>query len=60
MSTFHKHSHATSKYCSKKKNFTARFYGWGLTTSRLKPLRGGSFALSSQKFLVLTLLTLEE
>ena len=36
-------------------------YGWGSTVSRLKPLRGGSllFTTSSQKFLVLILLTLE-
>ena len=44
-----------------KKNFMAPFYGWGLTDSRLAPLRGGSllFALSPEKFLVLTLSTSE-
>ena len=43
------------------KNFMAPFYGWGSTTSRLEPLRGGSllFTTNSQKFLVLTLLTSE-
>ena len=44
-----------------KKNFMAPFYRWGSTASRLQPLRGGSLflPLSSQKFLVLILLTSE-
>ena len=31
----------------KKNNFMAPFYGWGSTTSRLEPLRGGSLLLTS-------------
>ena len=32
----------------KKKNFVAPFYGWGSTTSRLEPLRGGSLLFISK------------
>ena len=32
----------------KKKNFTAPFYGWGSTTSRLEPLRGGSLLFTTK------------
>ena len=31
-----------------KKNFMAPFYGWGSTTSRLQPLRGGSLLFTIQ------------
>ena len=36
--------------CSKKKkkNFMAPFYGWGSTTSRLEPLRGGSLLFTTK------------
>ena len=39
----------------------APFYGWGLTASRLVPLRGRSFLFTTkfQIFLVLNLSTLE-
>ena len=38
----------------------APFYGWGSTASRLEPLQGSLlFTTTSQKFLVLTLSTLE-
>ena len=37
-------------YKTFKKNFMAPFYGWGLTASRLEPLRGGSL-LFTTKFL---------
>ena len=32
----------------KKKNFMAPFYGWGSTTSRLEPLRGGSLLFTAK------------
>ena len=32
----------------KKNNFMAPFYGWGLTASRLQPLRGGSVLFTIQ------------
>ena len=32
----------------KKTNFTAPFYGWGSTTSRLEPLRGGSLLFTTK------------
>ena len=49
-------------YPAKKTNFMAPFYGWVSTATRLEPFRGGSliFTTSPQKFLVLTLLTLEK
>ena len=31
-----------------KKNFTATFYGWGSTASRLEPLRGVSLLFTSK------------
>ena len=30
------------------KNFMAPFYGWGSTTSRLEPLRGGSLLFTTK------------
>ena len=32
----------------KKKNFTAPFYGWGSTASRLEPLRGGNSIITTK------------
>ena len=32
----------------KKQNFMAPFYGWGSTTSRLEPLRGGSLLFTTK------------
>ena len=37
-----------SIYGKKKQNFTAPFYGWGSTASRLQPLRGGSLHFTIQ------------
>ena len=31
-----------------KKNFMAPLYGWGLTASRLEPLRGGSLLFTTK------------
>ena len=31
-----------------KKTFTAPFYGWGSTDSRLKPLQGGSLPFTTK------------
>ena len=31
-----------------KKKFMAPFYGWGLTASRLEPLRGGSLLFATK------------
>ena len=31
-----------------QKNFMAPFYGWGSTTSRLEPLRGGSLLFTTK------------
>ena len=33
---------------ARKKNFMATFYGWGSTTSRLEPLRGGSLLFTTK------------
>ena len=37
-----------SDLCKKNPNFTAPFYGWGSTGSRLQPLRGGSLLFTIQ------------
>ena len=37
-----------SHHLKKKKNFMAPFYGWGLTASRLEPLRGGSLLFTTK------------
>ena len=31
-----------------KKNFTAPFYGWGSTPSRLEPVRGGTLLFTTK------------
>ena len=36
------------KKTKKFKNFTAPFYGWGATASRLQPLRGGSLLFTTK------------
>ena len=43
--------YTTYKLITKKKqqtNFIAPFYGWGSTTSRLEPLRGGSLIFTTK------------
>ena len=35
-------------YLLLKKNFTAPFYGWGSTASRLEPLQGGSLLFTTK------------
>ena len=43
------HQGAVGKIHAKKQtNFMAHFYGWGLTASRLEPLRGGSLLFTTK------------
>ena len=38
----------SSSLCLLKKNFMVPFYGWGSTTSRREPLRGGSLLFTTK------------
>ena len=44
----YKITHEKKKKKKKKNNFMAPFYGWGSTTSRLEPFRGGSLLFTTK------------